>query len=384
MQNSNTSETSWGGEVAPIKRRNPHRGQVGRASESTHNSAADKVNYTIFKDLRDPQGQKFTTDWAGFCRLIKDAPTYPAKDQQPLVKLATFEQDSRAGGCALLDIHGVELDYDAGQAQPQEAADLLQAAGIRAIVCSTYTSKPDFPKWRVFAPTSKPYEARHRAALVAAMDAVIGNIAARESYTPKQTFFIGRSTASGYTVIVTGGQCFDTLPACQQTAREYQTCVAREAAEREAAAIRAAEIRINRRNRFEANGMMDGQVSVIQSFNDAHDVAAILTRHGYKPDRAGKRFLCPASTSGLHGVVLLDDGLKCFSHHSNDPLADGKAHDAFDVFAILAHGGDDVAAIKAAGALLYMGSESLSQFNHKVYRKVKLQQRVAQAWGITA
>jgi RecA-family ATPase len=46
-------------------------------------------------------------------------------------------------------------------------------------------------------------------------------------------------------------------------------------------------------------------------------------------------------------VVLLDDG-KVFSHHASDPLADEHAHDAFDVYRILEHGGDMRAAIQEA------------------------------------
>src|SRR5262245_60529149 len=83
--------------------------------------------------------------------------------------------------------------------------------------------------------------------------------------------------------------------------------------------------------------------SVIAAFNAKHAVTELLDRYGYKPDARSKRFLAPTSESGLAGVVVLEDG-KCFSHHSADPLADGYAHDAFDVFRILRHGGDAKAA----------------------------------------
>jgi hypothetical protein len=48
--------------------------------------------------------------------------------------------------------------------------------------------------------------------------------------------------------------------------------------------------------------------------------------------------------------VILED--KCFSHHGSDPLADGHAHDAFDVFRILEHGGDFDAAVRVAASQL--------------------------------
>src|SRR5690625_2413665 len=91
---------------------------------------------------------------------------------------------------------------------------------------------------------------------------------------------------------------------------------------------------------------------VIGQFNQAHDIGAILEQHGYK--RVGKRWLPPNSSSGVPGVILLeDDGRQyVYSHHGSCALADGKAHDAFDVFCILEHNGDMKRAVKAAAEML--------------------------------
>ncbi len=90
------------------------------------------------------------------------------------------------------------------------------------------------------------------------------------------------------------------------------------------------------------NGLDGG---VINAFNDAYDVATILERNGY--ERRGNRFLAPASTTGLPGVHIFENG-RCFSHHANDPLNDGHSHDPFSIFCLLQHGGDVRAAVKAA------------------------------------
>jgi hypothetical protein len=92
------------------------------------------------------------------------------------------------------------------------------------------------------------------------------------------------------------------------------------------------------------------QNSVIGAFNAAHDLASILERHGYQ--RSRKRYIHPHSESGIPSVSILGDGSICMSHSSSDPLGDGKPHDAFDAFAILAHRGDKKAATKAAAELL--------------------------------
>lgn len=93
-------------------------------------------------------------------------------------------------------------------------------------------------------------------------------------------------------------------------------------------------------------------VSVIDAFNNAHDAAAILAAHGYRAKGEG-RWIAPSSASGLAGVVRLETG-KIYSHHGSDPLADGHSHDSFDLYALLDHGGDFTAAIRAAADLMGM------------------------------
>lgn len=89
---------------------------------------------------------------------------------------------------------------------------------------------------------------------------------------------------------------------------------------------------------------------VIDAFNAAHDPAALLEAHGYRPTGEG-RWIAPASASGLAGVVRLESG-KIYSHHAADPLADGQAHDSFDLYTLLEHRGDFTTAVRAAAALL--------------------------------
>lgn len=91
--------------------------------------------------------------------------------------------------------------------------------------------------------------------------------------------------------------------------------------------------------------------SVITAFNEAHDPGELLTRHGYIPKGRG-RWLHPASSSGMPGVRLLSETGKVYSDHGADPLADGHPHDAFDLYRILAHGGDQKAAVREAARLL--------------------------------
>ncbi len=89
--------------------------------------------------------------------------------------------------------------------------------------------------------------------------------------------------------------------------------------------------------------------SVIEEFNRAHDVEQLLNAHGYI--QRGKKWLCPQSSTGLPGVTVSEDR-KVYSHHGSDPLANGHQNDAFDVYCLLEHNGNQSVAIKAAARML--------------------------------
>lgn len=97
------------------------------------------------------------------------------------------------------------------------------------------------------------------------------------------------------------------------------------------------------RNPNHASGVASG---IIELYNSLFTVRELLESRGYK--RVGKRYIHPNSTSGVAGIVVLNN--KYYSHHSQetDALADGFAHDAFDLFTYFEHSGDFSAAIKDA------------------------------------
>ncbi|HED8897134.1 TPA: bifunctional DNA primase/polymerase [Pseudomonas aeruginosa] len=88
--------------------------------------------------------------------------------------------------------------------------------------------------------------------------------------------------------------------------------------------------------------------SVIDAFNRAHDIEALLEAHGYL--KRGKKWLCPQSSTGLPGVTVSEG--RVYSHHGSDPLANGHQNDAFDVYCLLEHNGNQSNAVRAAARLL--------------------------------
>ena len=95
--------------------------------------------------------------------------------------------------------------------------------------------------------------------------------------------------------------------------------------------------------------------SVIDAFNDAHNIRSLLIQYGYK-QTGQDRFLSPNSTTKLAGCVVLDDNQAC-SHHQSDPFGlnkDGNpyAFDCFELYCQYKHQGNVKEAVKSAAALL--------------------------------
>lgn len=101
--------------------------------------------------------------------------------------------------------------------------------------------------------------------------------------------------------------------------------------------------------------------SVIDAFNDAHDMDQLLTQFGYKATGRG-RYLSPNSTSGLAGVVLFDDG-RAYSHHASDPFDSAHTFDAFDLWCQYEHMGNTTKAVKEAAAFLNINKDPAYEYD---------------------
>ena len=93
---------------------------------------------------------------------------------------------------------------------------------------------------------------------------------------------------------------------------------------------------------------------VIGKWNDAYDVRDVMSRPALTAlyEEVGNRWRRRGSQDKA-GVVLLEDRqhagrMRVYSHHGGDPLIPYTATDAFGLFCLAEHGGDDRAAVKAA------------------------------------
>lgn len=247
----------------------------------------------------------------------------------------------------------------------------LQEIGIgRALIYATKTATPTIKKWRVVVPFSEPLDHDTWHSITGLLcERFAGDNAmlrpTQVSYVPNEgSFYHHQELTTGEPLHLNHPVITHAIEREQERLIEF---------EREKAAM--AKAYANESKRAQPQSLANGK-SPIDAFNAQFSIESLLDQHGYKRHR-GKKYRCPNSTSGVAGVVILDDpttGLeRVYSHHSpdSDPLANGFAHDAFSVFTVLEHGGDSNAALIAAGEIT-----GVTKANQEAYRQQLHQQHL--------
>lgn len=153
------------------------------------------IAVTHFADAGAKRQTRATTTLRQLATRI-EAERAPAKGDLPWLKLATFGDVTTVKGSLrheanLVQVTGIEGDYDAGEVTPADAVARLKAADLAAIVYTTPTHTPEAPRWRVLCPTSSPMAPAERDALCDRLNAALGGILARESFTRSQAYYFG-------------------------------------------------------------------------------------------------------------------------------------------------------------------------------------------------
>lgn len=154
-------------------------------------------------------------------QFLVDAGPFPNKASCPWVKLATFgnlrtKNNSLRHNANVVAISGVEGDYDGEQIHPEQAVEMLERYGIRAIIYTSPSHRPSAPRWRVLAPCSQQHSPLARTALLARVNGALGGILAPESFTLSQSYYFGEVQETVYRVYVTfndpeEGTCVDEM-----------------------------------------------------------------------------------------------------------------------------------------------------------------------------
>jgi len=94
--------------------------------------------------------------------------------------------------------------------------------------------------------------------------------------------------------------------------------------------------------------------SVIDAFNESHDMHSLLIQYGYK-QTFKNRYLSPNSSSKLAGVKIFEDG-RAFSHHASDPFGN-HSFDCFELWLQFEHMGNTTKAVKEAAQIMNVTQE---------------------------
>lgn len=180
------------------------------------------VHWTRFFDPRAARKEEIAQAWADLIEHVRDAGPFPSKSSCWWLKLARFgdrptERGALRHDANVIEVTGVEGDYDGEQIVPEEAIARLERHGVRAAIYTSPSSRPDAPRWRVLAPLSHPHPPAARRALLARINGALGGVLASESFTLSQAYYYGQvASAPDWRVLVTfddpeEGSCVDEL-----------------------------------------------------------------------------------------------------------------------------------------------------------------------------
>jgi len=156
-------------------------------------------------------------------RVIRNAPAKPEKEDLPLLKLATFGETRTEKGCLrndanVVDVSGIEGDYDGEHVSIQHAAKVLSSAGLGAVLYTSSSHAPEKPHWRVTVGLSRPLEGDtaelqlQRRHWCGVLNALLGGILTPESFTLSQSYFFGPIIGKPDPEIIRlSGCCLDEL-----------------------------------------------------------------------------------------------------------------------------------------------------------------------------
>ncbi|HJV28679.1 MAG TPA: AAA family ATPase [Aromatoleum sp.] len=133
---------------------------------------------------------------AALGQIIAHTEPHQSKSDLPLLKLVHFgtqrtEKGSLRHDANVIEVTGIEVDYDGGRMQPEAAAAVFSACGVEALVYTTASHTPECRRWRAIFPLSNPCRPEERAIHVGRVNALLGGILAPESFTISQAYYYG-------------------------------------------------------------------------------------------------------------------------------------------------------------------------------------------------
>lgn len=168
------------------------------------------MQITVFESVKTATGTLYDLEWSDLVKHLTEPREFASKGDCPLLKLATFANNQRSDA-NVLDVYGVELDYDAGLITVDIAAMMLQMAGIKCVLYTSPSHTATTPRWRVIAPLSRIYTKVERHEYIARLNGALGGVASHESFTAAQIYYFGKVNGVNYQSKVIDGQFLDLM-----------------------------------------------------------------------------------------------------------------------------------------------------------------------------
>jgi hypothetical protein len=143
--------------------------------------------------------------------------TAPAKGALPWLKLALFGEARTDKGSLrhdgnVLEVSGVELDYDEKVVSFDAAVEIIRRNGLRCAIYTSPSHTEEKPKWRILAPTTISVAPHRREELARVVERMFGKIFASESYTLSQSYYYGSVSGNpAHRCEIFGGHCVDQI-----------------------------------------------------------------------------------------------------------------------------------------------------------------------------
>jgi hypothetical protein len=177
------------------------------------------MRVTLFPDVHAKTKLEREIDFQQLIDLIRTTKA-PSKHDLPLLKLATFgdlrtNKDSLRHDANVLQVYGVECDYDGEQVTFEEASSLAQNANVQVILYTSPSHTPAAPRWRALFPLHNSCLPPARSPLADRANAIFGGVLARETWTLSQAFYYGAVTEH-FLLVAFDGPPLDTLSSAQE------------------------------------------------------------------------------------------------------------------------------------------------------------------------
>lgn len=161
------------------------------------------MRYSIFRDAAAREIWRRDDPWPTVCDMIANAPEIASKKEGWWLSLATYGDNASEAGCLrhaanLQTISGIAADYDGECVGVDQAAHIARAAGLRCVIYTSASHRPDAPRWRLLTPLVREHAPEAHAGLMDRLNGLFAGIFTEESWNVSQGFFIGRVTGTEY------------------------------------------------------------------------------------------------------------------------------------------------------------------------------------------